>query len=258
MSRPPELTLSKILESGFSTPWDAPQTPSFPFTFRNAEILSAVYRTEGSCIADLLPPPLEPTGDAVIIHIYRMNDVDWLGSYGEANIMVGAKLPGTDVSGGYSPYLFLNSSGGLTQGREVHGQPKKFADPILEVRSDTFVGQIGRDGIDVATVTAPYKHQRADISDLAKHFDFAINLNLKAIDHITGKPAIRQLTSRRLTDVHVHECWSGPCTVEVRPHIQAPLFRLPVIDALECFYWRADFTLVPGDIVHDYLEASKP
>lgn len=116
--------------------------------------------------------------------------------------MVGAKLPGTDVSGGYSPYLFLNSSGGLTQGREVHGQPKKFADPILEVRSDTFVGQIGRDGIDVATVTAPYKHQRADISDLAKHFDFAINLNLKAIDHITGKPAIRQLTSRRLTDVH--------------------------------------------------------
>ena len=251
-----KLTLSRILEGGFSTPWDAPQTPSFPFTFRNAEILSAVYRTESSCISGLLPTPLESTGSVVIIHIYRMNDVDWLGSYGEANIMVGARLPSSDVLGGYSPYLFLNSSGGLTQGREVHGQPKKFADPKLEVRSDTFVGSICRDNIDVVTITAPYKHKQANIESLGQYFDFTTNINLKAIDHITGKPAIRQLTSRKLADVQIHECWSGPCTVELRPHIQAPVFRLPIIEALECFYWRADFTLIPGEIVYDYLDAS--
>jgi acetoacetate decarboxylase len=51
----------------------------------------------------------------------------------------------------------------------------------------------------------------------------------------------------------VHECWVAPCTVELRPNAQAPVFRLPVVEPLEAFYWRADFTLVSGEIVHDYL-----
>jgi acetoacetate decarboxylase len=54
-------------------------------------------------------------------------------------------------------------------------------------------------------------------------------------------------------DVIVHECWSGPCTVELRPNAQAPVHRLPVVDMLDGFHWRADFTLQPGRIVHDYL-----
>jgi acetoacetate decarboxylase len=31
------------------------------------------------------------------------------------------------------------------------------------------------------------------------------------------------------------------------------VFRLPVIEPLEAVHWRADFTLVPGEIIHDYL-----
>ena len=69
----------------------------------------------------------------------------------------------------------------------------------------------------------------------------------------TARPAIRQITSRKLTDVVVHECWRGPATVELRPNAQAPVFRLPVVEPLEAFYWRADFTLVAGEIIHDYL-----
>ena len=38
-----------------------------------------------------------------------------------------------------------------------------------------------------------------------------------------------------------------------RPNAQAPVFRLPVVEPLETFYWRADFTLVTGEILHDYL-----
>jgi acetoacetate decarboxylase len=35
--------------------------------------------------------------------------------------------------------------------------------------------------------------------------------------------------------------------------VQAPVYRLPVEEMLDGFYWRADFTLVAGTIVHDYL-----
>lgn len=249
-------SVDDICAPGFSTPWDAPMVPPFPFTFRNASILTLFYRTDPEAAAFLLPPPLEPTSDIVAIHIYDMTDTDWLGPYAEANVMVGAKL-GERANGAYSPYLFLSSDVGVAHGREMHGQPKKLAEPRLDMRGDLIVGTVARNGIDVITATMPYKQRRCDPGEIAQHYDFATNINLKAVDHIDGRPAIRQLTARRLTDVVVHECWSGPCTVELRPNAQAPVFRLPVIEPLTGYFWRADFTLVAGEIVHDYLAEAR-
>jgi len=249
LARPTE---AEIRAPGFSTPWDAPMVPRFPFTFRDVEILTLYWRTDPSAVAFLLPPPLEPAGDVACAHVYRMADTDWLGPYGEMNVMVGARLG--DRKGGYSPYLALSSDVGVAHGREVHGQPKKLAEPILTADGDLVVGRVVRNGIDVLTGTLPYKQRAAAPDALKPHFDFALNLNLKAVDHVDGRPAIRQITARRLADVTVHEAWRGPCTVELRPNAQLPVFRLPVIEPLEGFHWRADFTLVPGEIVHDYLQ----
>jgi len=243
-----------IVKGGFSTPLDAPTIPRFPFRFRDVEVFTMSYRTDAAAIAALLPEPLEPTGEAVMIHLYRMNDTDWLGPYSEVNVMVGASLPGR-AEGAYSPYLFLSSEVGVTHGREIHGQPKKLGFPRLEFRGDLIVGVMERNGIEVITGTMPYKQEPAAIGELARIFPFATNLNLKAVDHIDGRPAIRQLTSRRLADLEVTECWRGPCTVELRPNAQAPVHRLPVRDEGVGFYWRGAFTLVPGEILHDYLEA---
>jgi acetoacetate decarboxylase len=181
-----------------------------------------------------------------------MNDTDWLGPYHEVNVMVGAELPGKAI-GAYSPWLFLSSDIGVAHGRELHGQPKKLGNPKLDFRGDLIVGTLERNGIDVLTGTLAYKQAQSDISELSDIFPFATNLNLKAIDHIDGTPAIRQLTSRKLADVKVAECWRGPATVELRPNAQAPLHRLPVVEMLDGFYWKATFTLVPGVILHDYL-----
>ena len=256
------LTEADILADQFSTPWDAPTIPPFPFSFRNVEVLTFTYRTTQQAIAGLLPPPLEVTGDVVMVHIYRMNDTDYIGDYRESNVMVGARLPNANFpnkqhSGAYSPYLFLNSEVGVCHGREVHGQPKKLGSPDIQFRGDLMVGTISRNGIDIFTGTLAYKQQKDEIESLSEYMDFATNINLKAVNHIDGKPAIRQLTSRKLANVRVTECWSGPCTVELRPNAQAPLFRLPVIEMLQGFYWKGDFDLVEGEIIYDYLENEK-
>jgi acetoacetate decarboxylase len=248
LSRPTE---DDIRRGGFSTPWDAPMVPPFPMRFRNAEVLTIYWRTDPEAMAFLLPPPLEPVGDVACVHIYRMNDADWLGPYGEANVMFGARLG--DRVGAYSPYLVLSSDTGVAHGREVHGQPKKLGQPTLDFRGDLIVGTVARNGIDVITGTLPYKQRRIDAAEMAPHFDFATNLNLKAIDHIDGSPAIRQITSRKLSEVTVHEAWAGPATMELRPNAQLPVFRLPVIAPLEGIFWLADFTLIAGEVIHDYL-----
>ena len=136
------LTVEDIVGAGFSTPWDAPTVPPFPFTFRDVEVLTLVWRTTEAAVARLLPPPLEPTSDVVLAHIYKMNDTEWTGPYGESNVSIGCRLPGTDIAGSYSPYLFLSSDVGVGHGREVHGQPKKLGHPKLEHRGDLVVGTV--------------------------------------------------------------------------------------------------------------------
>jgi acetoacetate decarboxylase len=168
--------------------------------------------------------------------------------------MVEAELPGK-ARGGYSPFLFLNSDGGLAQGREVHGQPKKWAHPRVEFRGDLIVGILERNGIEVVTGTMAYKQHRGEIEQLKRDtFDFSANINYKVIQHIDGQPAIRQLTLRRLSGVTIHECWTGPGSVELRANVQAPLYRLPVVEPANAYFWRAEFTLVPGQVIHDYLK----
>jgi acetoacetate decarboxylase len=244
----------------FSSPWDAPLVPPFPIGFRNVSILTACWRTDPAAIERLLPPPLERTGDVVLAHVYSMPDTDFLGAAHECNVMFGARLVhgGETTEGGYSMGQYLDSDVGVAHGREVHGQPKKLAALRLETRGDLIVGEVERNGITVLTATLPYKQRAADPAALARHFDFTENLNYKLIPSIDGTPAIRQLTARRLADVTVHECWTGPCTVELRPNAQAPVWRLPVVEALDGFFWRADFTLVAGRILLDYLAEPSP
>lgn len=254
MNTPPPNDATRPDHTAWSTPLAAPLSATFPFSFRNVTVLTLTYRTSIDAVRRMLPTPLEPINDWVLVHLYDMGDVDWLGHYGECNVMVGAQLPGVAV-GGYSPFLFLNSDGGLAQGREVHGQPKKWANPKVEARGDLIVGVLERNGIDVLTGTMVYKHNRGDLADLKREtFDFTLNLNYKVIPNIDGSIAVRQLTSRRLADIQVFECWADPCSVEIRPNMQAPLHHLPIVAPGMGYYWRTQFTLVQGTILHDYLK----
>ncbi len=248
------------VRQAFSMPLDNPLVPRFPIAFRNVEILTVIYRTRPEAIRAVLPEPLEPVSDYGIIHIYRMNDAEWFGRYHESAVQVECRLQaslsltGKEGRGAYSPYLYLEGDGPVSAGREVYGQPKKSGEPTIEVHGDLFVGRVRRNTIDVITATLPYKQRRATAEDLSRPVAFTTNVNLKAIPHVDGTPAIKQLTARNLENVRVHEVWTGPATLELRPNAQAPVYRLPVVEVITGFYWVADFTLPMGQVWYDYLK----
>lgn len=235
-----------------STPWDAPLVPEFPFQMRNVTILTTFYRTHSESVRAVLPPPLEPASDVVAVHLYQMNDTDFFGRYNESAVQVDARLSGSDVRGAYSPYLFLDSDGAIAAGREVYGQPKKLGLPSIRIKKDLIVGTVGRNGIRFLRTTTPYKQSPANISEAREILDFVTNINYKVIPGSTGGVAIRELTARELSDVVVHECWRAPGTVEISPHAQAPVHRLPVVEMMDAFYWSCDFTLGPARVIHTY------
>lgn len=240
----------------WSTPLDAPLYPRYPIPFNDIEFLTLQYRTDPDAIRRLVPEPLEPVGDTVLLHVARMGDVPGIGAgIHECNVMVGVRLdtPGGSIRGSYSPWFFLDSDRAIAQGREVQGQPKRAAAVDFEVRGDLVVGTVVANGIDVLTGTLPYKQRRASLDELRSRVDMVTNINLKVIPNIDGTIALRQLVARELHDVRVLECWSGPGTVELRPNAAVPLYRLPVREFLDGYHWRAEFELVPGRVVHDYL-----
>ncbi len=242
----------------FSTPLGAQLVPRLPIRFRDTEILTVVYRTRPDAVASFLPSPLEAASDRVLLHLYAMHDPDRFGPHHEFAVQLDARLADTGVHGAFSPLLLLDTDGGLATGREIYGQPKKLGTPSLDVHGDLLVGVARRNGIDVATLTMPYKPGRGEIGDLLAEVPFATNMNYKIVPDVTGEPAIRQLTARTLEDVVVHECYVGAATVELRPNAQFPLHRLPVEEVERGFHWRTDFTLPFGRVIHDYLAPDAP
>jgi acetoacetate decarboxylase len=248
--------MAEPMSEPFSTPAGAPLVPELPIRFRQTEILSIWYRSDPDAIEALLPRPLEAVSDIVLVHFYAMHDPDRFGPHREFAMQLDARIPGSDVRGAYSPYIMLSTDGGLATGREIYGQPKKLGSPSLEARGDLMVGIAARNGIDVVTGTMPYKPAEGAIEDLTEFVPFATNLNLKIIPHVTGEPAVRQLTARTLSDIVVHECHRGPATIHIVPNAQFPAHRLPVLAMGDGYHWRSDFTLPFGRVVHDYLAAS--
>ncbi len=244
-----------MFEHVFETPVDSPLVPKLPVTFRNTEILTIFYRSRRECIERLVPPPLKVNSDYVAVHFYHMNDAEWFGNYYESAVHVDVAFEGGSERGAYSPYLFLGNDGAVAAGREIYGQPKKGGSPELIIIDDLFVGRVRRNGIDILTGTLPYKQQRATPEQLQGRFSFSTNINLKVVPHIDGTLAIKQITARSLHDVRFHEIWTGPGTIEIRPNAQAPVYKLPVEEMLEGYYWRVDFTLAFGRTIYDYLKS---
>jgi acetoacetate decarboxylase len=238
-----------------SVPFDNPLHGPPPARFKDGEVLVVQYQTAPDAIAALVPSPLQPAGDTVMVQIARWGDVAGLGrDTHEVNVMVAARYsgPAGDVVGSYSPYFFVDSDRAMAGGREFHGQPKRIAEVALEVRGDLIVGTLRRNGISVFTGTLAYKVRPADLDDVRARVDFITNLNLKILPQIDGSRGLRQITARALYDVVAHECWSGQGTARIEENVQAPMYRLPVVTHLEGFYWRGDFSLVGGTVLHEY------
>ncbi|HTP81488.1 MAG TPA: acetoacetate decarboxylase, partial [Alphaproteobacteria bacterium] len=143
-------------------------------------------------------------------------------------------------------------------GREIWGFPKKYAHPKLEIASDTLTGTLKYSGQTVAMGTMAYKHEvfardpRKTVAALSK-----LQVNLKLIPDVDGKPAIAQLVAYNLTEIKVKGSWSGAARLHLIPHVNAPVADLPVRKIVTGRHFIADLTLPYGRVLHDYLAKKK-
>jgi acetoacetate decarboxylase len=245
------MKLDHVLTRAFAMPLTSPAFAKGPYRFVDREFLIISYRTDREALAAVVPEPLTFDEPIVNYEFIRMPDSTGFGDYTETGQVIPVKFKGK--SGTYSHAMFLNDGPPILGGRELWGFPKKYGQPSLAVDKDTLIGTLDYGPVRVATGTMGFKHKALDL----KPIEAALakpNYLLKIIPHVDGTPRICELVDYRLEDVVLKGAWSGPASLELKPHALAPVADLPVREVISATHIVADITLGLGKVVHDYIK----
>ena len=236
-----------------SMPAAGPSYPRGPYRFIDREYFIVVYESDEEAIRKAVPEPLEPLPEGVVYYEFiRMPDSSGFGDYTESGLVIPCTYEGQPCN--FTSQMYLNDDPPIAAGREIWGFPKKYAEPKLEIATDTLTGTLHYAGQLVAMGTMAYKHE-PHVRDIDKTYETLqkTQVNLKLIPGVDGKPEIAQLVAYNLTEVTVKGSWTGPARLHLVPHVNAPVADLPVKRVLGGRHFIADLTLPYGRVLYDYL-----
>jgi acetoacetate decarboxylase len=235
-------------------PAAGPSYPHGPFRFVDREYMIIIYESDPAAIRAAVPEPLVPDpSNQVFYEWIKMPDSSGFGDYTESGVVIPCSWRGKPCN--FVAQMYLDCDPPIAAGREIWGFPKKYALPKMQVNVDTLTGTLEYSGTQVAMGTMAYKWE-SHARDLGKT-EAALTkmqVNLKLIPDVDGKPAIAQLVRYSLTDVTVKGSWSGPARLDLVPHVNAPVADLPVRRIVTGRHFVADLTLPYGEVLYDYLK----
>ncbi|SLN30657.1 acetoacetate decarboxylase [Oceanibacterium hippocampi] len=237
-----------------SMPAAGPSYPFGPYRFVDREYMIIIYESDPDAIRAAVPEPLVPDASNQVFYEWiKMPDSSGFGDYTESGVVIPCHYEGTPCN--FVAQMYLDDDPPIAAGREIWGFPKKYAHPKMAVQVDTLTGTLDYSGVQVAMGTMAYKWE-SHARDLAKTAAAMtkMQVNLKLIPDVDGKPAIAQLVKYNLTEVTVKGSWSGPARLHLIPHVNAPVADLPVRRIVTGRHFVADLTLPYGEVLLDYLK----
>jgi acetoacetate decarboxylase len=246
-----DMKVHDILNTSFSMPLTSPAYPKGPYQFINLEYLIISYETDRAALEAVVPEPLKIIEPIVKYEFIRMPDSTGFGSYTESGQVIPVEFEGE--MGTYVHSMYLDVLSPIVAGRELWGFPKKLATVSLGVASDSLIGRLNYEGIDVAIATMGYKYKSLD-HELCKKSLEAPGFLLKIIPHVDGSVRVCELVRYRLQNVVIKSAWSGPAALQFFSHALAPVAELPIKRIISASYILTDLTLPYGEVAWDYLK----
>ncbi len=236
-----------------SMPLFSPSYMRGPYEFVRREYMIITYETDPDALRAALPEPLEPApGNLAFYEWMKMPDASGFGDYEESGSGILALWEGTPCN--FSVQMYLDDEPPIAAGREIWGFPKKYGVPRLSVVKDTLTGTLHYDEERVAMGTMSYKTvSLKDRLDQVAAGIAKLNVNLKFIPDVDGRPKIAQLVGYTLEDIVVHGAWDGPARLHLIPHVNCRVADLPVLRVVGGRHQIVDFVLPYGRVLHDYL-----
>lgn len=239
-------------EQAPSIPTAAPYYPRPPFLYRDCPVIVVTFRTAPHALRELVPEPLAPNPDDLMVLLIGRLHNDRIGAYQEAILGVPCTLG--ERSGNYAAALYLDRPSAIVGGREIWGWPKKDAILSLVESGDRAWASAERGGVQIVRAEVELAGP-AEASDLRLDPTW---FNLKLIPSVTdgAPPDVMQLTETTFANVVVREARVGSARLGFADTVEDPLASLmPVLEVVAGAYVRLGFDLLDGVVVHDYLQS---
>jgi acetoacetate decarboxylase len=247
------MKISEIKKNAFSMPYFSTIVPKIEYGMRKREYFIISYESDINILKQLVPEPLEVKSNIVKFEFMNMPDASGFGSFSEAGQLIEVEYKGK--KGSYSHAMYLNDFAPISAGREIWGYPKKLASPSLSIDTDTLLGTLKYNSVKVACGTMGYKYKALDIAAVQKSMVETPIFLIKIIPHVNGKDvSVCQLVRCYLSNINVHEAWTGPAQLQLFEHAIAPVTALPIKKIISGTHIIADVTLPGGEVVFDYLK----
>ena len=236
--------------TAFSLPAAAPHYAPPPYRYRKCELTVVPFLAPPGVTRRLVPEPLEPNPDDLMLVAVGDMHNDTLGTTKEAFVVVPVSDGAT--TGNFTVFLYLESDACITSGREIWGWPKKQAQ--IETRDaggrhEAVVKRAGRELI----------HLTVEASEDVRPEDLGLSpvwFNLKVIPSVIegAPPEVMQITATTFRDLTVTRARGGEAQLRLAGGGEDPLADLiPVSEVLPGARIELDFDLLFGEVVHDYL-----
>jgi acetoacetate decarboxylase len=202
--------------------------------FLSAQLLTVQYLTRPEIVRHVLPPGLEPTEQAVATVM--------LGHWGRSNVchaFSGAcfyvQARHKEHVGDYCLAMQMSTDAAIIFGREVFGEPKKYARTTLERTGNTLKGRVERYGSPIIRIEATMQRKELPTEGgfINFHYKFLPKCDGQGLE---GDPVLVMASFR--TKPTVIE--SGIATLALANTVLDPLGEIEIVKVLGASYVEAD------------------
>ena len=233
----------------YSMPELSPLYGAPPYEYRDTRQMLVIFRTDPRVLRKLVPEPLTPDRNGTMFVAISEFFCSGFGGYYE--IMLAGLATYKRRAVNYSVYLVLDNDIAICGGREIWGFPKKLGKLTLSERDGVVTGTVERGGLRLVEAAVQLA-QFASPDELAGSHEYVSRKLIPSVS-LTAPPDVCQLTSTTLSNVEVREVHKGPATLRFGMSPADRFHEIPVREVVGGYYYRTDFTLGDGEVLHDYL-----
>ena len=237
------------IEDAYSIPRTAPLYGRPPFEYRDSWQMYIPFKTTPEAIRELVPEPLVPNPDNLMLIIASRFKASGLGLYNEVILAVPSTF--NEMSGQYAVYLYLDKDVPIAAGREIWGWPKKEARIAFAEKEVVLMSTVERGGIELVRAAM----ELAELGSPEELQFSPVWFNFKLIPSVKkdAPPDVKQLTSTTMENLKVKQLYKGKATLEFGTSPVDPLHEIVIKEVQDGVYINVDFTLTYGDVIYDYL-----
>jgi acetoacetate decarboxylase len=202
--------------------------------FLSAQLLTVQYLSKPEIVRRVLPPGLEPTVEPVATVM--------LGHWGRSNVchaFSGAcfyvQARHKEHVGDYCLAMQMSTDAAIIFGREVFGEPKKYAKTTLERSGNTFKGRVERYGSPIIRIEATMQKKEPPTEGgfINFHYKFLPKCDGQGLE---GDPVLVMASFK--TKPTLIE--SGTATLALANTVLDPLGEIEIVKVLGASYVEAD------------------